>query len=287
DSKGKKIVSRTEQEIYNMLGLDYVEPEMREARGEVELAQTHKLPKLIELKDIRGDLQMHTTNTDGQNSMEEMAEKAMDLGYEYIGLTDHSKSDYQTNGMDDKRFASYFKKIDKANDKFDGGIKILKSGEVRILDDGKLDLSDRTLEQMDYVLCSIHSNFNLSKEDQTKRIISAFESGFVNIFGHPTARLINQREPVQLDLDAVFDSAKENNVIMEIDSLPDRLDLNDENAIRARKHGLKFAIDTDAHQKAHMELMRYGIGTARRAWLTKEDVINTLPIDKLFKTFKR
>jgi len=287
DSKGKKIVSRTEQEIYNMLGLDYVEPEMREARGEVELAQSHKLPKLIEQKDIRGDLQMHTTFSDGQNSIEEMGEKAISMGYEYIGLTDHSKSEYVAGGMDDKKFLSYFKKIDKANDKFNGGIKILKSGEVDILKDGSLDLADKTLEEMDYRLCSIHTSLTMSKEEMTKRVVKAFESGYVDIFAHPTDRLINKREPIPLDLDVVFDAAKRNKVIMEIDSFPDRLDLNDENVIRARKAGLKFAIDTDAHQAKQMDVIRYGIGTARRGWLTKEDVINTLPIDKLFKFFKK
>ncbi|MDE1850608.1 MAG: DNA polymerase/3'-5' exonuclease PolX [Candidatus Micrarchaeota archaeon] len=287
DSKGKKIVSRTEQEIYNMLGLDYVEPEMREARGEVELAQSHKLPKLIELRDIRGDLQMHTTFSDGQNSIEEMGEKAISLGYEYIGLTDHSKSEYVAKGMDNKKFLGYLKKIDKANDKFDGAIKILKSGEVDILKDGSLDLSDRTLEEMDYRLCSIHTNLTMGKEEMTKRVIKAFDSGYVDIFAHPTDRLINKREPIPLDLDVVFDAAKRNKVIMEIDSFPDRLDLNDENVIRARKAGLKFAIDTDAHQAKQMDVMRYGIGTARRGWLTKEDVINTLPIDRLFKMFRK
>ena len=287
DKNGKKIVSLTEQEIYNKLGLDYVEPEMREARGEVELAASHKLPKLIELGDIKGDLQMHTRHTDGQNTIEEMAQKGIELGYEYIGLTDHSKSEFQARGMDEKRFAKYFEEIDKANEKLGGKIKILKSGEVDILKDGSLDLENKTLDQMDYVLCSLHSSFQLGKEEQTRRVIKAFESGYVNIFGHPTARLINQRDPVQLDLDKVFESAKENGVIMEIDSIIDRLDLNDENTIRARKAGLRFAIDSDAHQKANMEFMRYGIGTARRGWLTKEDVVNTLPLSKLEKIFAK
>ncbi|MDE1825296.1 MAG: DNA polymerase/3'-5' exonuclease PolX [Candidatus Micrarchaeota archaeon] len=287
DKNGKKIVSRTEEEIYGKLGLDYIVPEMREARGEVDLAIHHKLPKLIAPTDMKGDLHTHTKFTDGINTIEEMAEKAASLGYEYIGLTDHSKSEYQTGGMDDKKFVNYFAQIDKANDKLDGKIKVLKSGEVDILKDGTLDLSSKTLDKMDYALCSIHSSFNLPKEDQTKRVMRAFESGYVRIFGHPTARLINQREPVQLDLDKVFESAKENNVVMEINSRPERLDLNDENIIRARGYGLKFAIDTDAHQTAHMEMMRYGIGTAQRGWITKGDVINTLAIDKFLKFLNR
>ena len=286
DKNGKKIVSGTEEEIYNKLGLDYVQPEMREARGEVELAVSHKLPKLIEIGDIKGDLQMHSRHTDGQNTIEEMAQKGIELGYEYIGITDHSKSEFQARGMDEKRFSKYFEEIDQANDDLGGKIKILKSGEVDILKDGSLDLNDKILDEMDYVLCSLHSSFQLGKEEQTKRVIKAFESGYVSIFGHPTARLINQRDPVHLDLDKVFESAKQNNVAMEIDSIIDRLDLSDENIIRARKFGLKFAIDTDAHQKSNMEFMRYGIGTARRGWLTKEDVINTHPLDKLLKFFK-
>lgn len=287
DKNGKKIVSRTEQEIYEKLGLQYVPPEMREARGEVELAAANNLPKLIELKDIKGDLQVHSTNTDGQNSIEEMASKAVDLGYEYIGFTDHSKSEFQARGMDEKRFAKYFGEIDSVNKKLGDKIRVLKSGEVDILKDGSLDLDKKTLDEMDYVLCSIHSSFTLSKEEQTKRVIKAFESGYVTIFGHPTARLINKRDPVQLDLDKIFKSAKENDVIMEIDGIPDRLDLNDENILRAKKFDLKFAIDTDAHQVAHLEMMRYGIGTARRGWVTKEETINTLPLDKLLKLFKK
>lgn len=287
DRNGKKIVSRTEEEIYNKLGLDYVPPEMREARGEVDLASSHKLPKLIELKDIRGDLQVHTTNTDGQNSIEEMAEKAISLGYEYIGLTDHSKSEFQAGGMDDKKFLKYFADIDKANEKLNGKIKVLKSGEVSILKDGGFDLENKTLDQMDYVLCSIHSSFTMSKEDQTKRVIKAFETGRVNIFGHPTARLINKRDPIQLDFDKVFESARENNVIVEIDSIIERLDLNDENILRAKKFRLKFAIDSDAHQKSNMEMMRYGIGMAKRGWVTKEEVVNAMPLEKLLKLFNK
>ncbi|MDE1762522.1 MAG: DNA polymerase/3'-5' exonuclease PolX [Candidatus Micrarchaeota archaeon] len=287
DKNGKKIVSKTEAEIYNKLGLDYIEPEMREARGEIELAAAHKLPKLIEVGDIKGDLQMHTRHTDGQDTIEEMAEKGIQIGYDYIGITDHSKSEFQARGMDDKRFIKYFEEIDKANEKLGGRIKVLKSGEVDILKDGSLDLAGKTLEQMDYVLCSLHSSFQLGKEEQTKRVIKAFEDGHVNIFGHPTARLINQRDPVQLDLDRVFESAKENNIVMEIDAITDRLDLNDENILRARKFGLKFVIDTDAHQKANMEFIRYGVGTARRGWLTKGDVLNTLPLTQMLKELKK
>lgn len=287
DKNGKNIASKTEEEVYNRLGLDYIEPEMREARGEIELAMQHKLPKLIEVKDLKGDLHLHTKFSDGYNTIEEMAQKGIELGYEYIGLTDHSKSEFQARGMDDKKFVNYFGKIDDAIEKLESKITILKSGEVDILKDGSLDLSNRTLEMMDYRSCSIHTSLTLSKEEMTKRVVKAFESGYVDVFCHPTDRLINQREPIPLDFDKVCDAAEKNNVVMEIDSFPDRLDLNDENIIRAREYKLKFQIDTDAHRIHHMDFMRYGVGMAKRGWLTKDDVVNTLPIDKLMKYYKR
>jgi DNA polymerase (family 10) len=216
-----------------------------------------------------------------------MAAKAMELGYEYLGLTDHSKSEHVTKGMDDKRFMKYFSDIDKINDKLDGKVRVLKSGEVDILKDGSLDLSKKTMEEMDYRTCAIHTNLNLNIEDMTKRVLKAFESGCVDVFEHPTERIINQRAPIPLDLDRVFESARDNGVAMEIDSHPDRLDLNDENILRARAYKLKFAIDTDAHRDHQMDLIRYGVGTARRGWLTKEDVINTMNLDSLLKFFKK
>lgn len=286
DKNGKNIASKSEEEVYNKIGMDYIEPEMREARGEIELAMQHKLPRLVALEDLKGDLQMHSKHTDGLNTIEEMAEKGRAMGYEYIGMTDHSKSEYVTGGMVDSEFIKYFADIDKVNGKLDGKIRVLKSGEVDILKDGSLDLANKTLEQMDYRMGAIHTNLRMNKEEMTKRVLKAFDSGYIDIFAHPTERIINQREPIPLDLDKVFESAENNHVIMEIDAQPDRLDLNDENVLRARKYGLKFAVDTDAHRDHQMELIRYGVWTARRGWLTKDDVINTMSFEKLLKFFK-
>lgn len=288
DKKNRNVAAgENEEAIYKRLGLDYMEPEMRENRGEIELAQQHKLPKTVGLGDMRGDLHVHSDHTDGGDSLKDIADAAIEMGYDYVGMTDHSKSEYVTGGMDDRRFEKYFAEIDEVNDGLGGKTRLLKSGEVDILKDGTLDLKDKTLEQMDYVLCSVHTNINMGREEMTKRVVKAIETGYINIIGHPTERLINQREPIALDLDRVFEAAHEEGVVMEIDAFPSRLDLNDENSIKARKAGLKFSIDTDAHRIEHMQLMRYGIGVAKRAWLTKSDVINTMSADALLKFFKR
>ena len=277
----------SEDKIYNALGLDCMEPEMRENRGEIDLALKHSLPRLVRLEDIKGDLQMHSEHSDGSDSISGIAQEAIRIGREYIGITDHTQSERIAGGMADREFEKYFDEIDTLNDKLKGRLKILKSGEVDIRKDGSLDLKDKTLDQMDYVLAAIHSNQNMKKDEMTARVVKAISSGYVNILAHPTARLINEREPIALDLDKVFEAAKENKVIMEIDALPQRLDLNDENIFRARAYGLKFAIDTDAHRLSHLQLMRYGIGMAKRGWLTKDDVVNTQNLAGLLKSFKR
>ena len=260
DKKNKNVAAgENEEEVYNKLGMEWMEPEMRENRGEVELALQHKLPKIIQLKDIVGDLHVHSKNSDGGNTMEEMANEAAKLGRKYIGMTDHSKSEYQAGGMDDKKFEKYFEDIDKLNDKLSNKIKILKSGEVDILKDGSLDLKDKMLERMDYVLASVHNSLTMNKEEMTHRVVRALESGHVNILAHPTGRLINQREPIQLDLDKIFDTAEKNRVVMEIDGYPDRSDLNDENSMKAKKYKLRFSVDTDAHRTSHLQFMRYGV----------------------------
>jgi DNA polymerase (family X) len=288
DRNGKNVASgESEDAIYEKLGLERIVPEMRENRGEIELALQHKLPEVVRLEDIIGDLHVHSKMTDGTDTFEELADAAMKLGRKYIGMTDHSKSEYVTGGMGDNEFEKYFTQIDKVNDKLDGRIRLLKSGEVDILKDGGLDLKDRTLEQMDFVLAAVHTSIKLDKEAMTKRVVTALDSGYVDILAHPVDRLINQREQINVDIDDVFEAAKKNNVIMEIDSFPDRLDLNDENSIKARKRGLKFSISTDAHRTSHLQFMRYGIGVAKRAWLTKEDVVNTLKVDDLLKLFKK
>ncbi len=286
DKKGKIVESENEGEIYKILGMGYPVPEMRENRGEIELAMQHKLPVPVSLKDIKGDLHVHSANSDGANTIEEMAEAAIALGYGYIGITDHSKSEYVANGMDETRFKKYVKEIDRVNDKLDGRIRIFKSAETDILRDGSLDFGKAALKDMDYVLASIHTSLNMDKDSMTKRMVKCIESGDVDIIGHPTDRIIHQRDPIPLDLDRVFQAAKDNDVVMEIDGYPERLDLNDENIMKAREYGLKFAIDTDSHRTQHLRLMRFGVGTARRGWLTKDDVINTSGVGKIAKMFR-
>ncbi len=287
DLKGKIIANEDESNIYEKLGMQYPEPEMRENRGEIELAKENKLPKLIRIDDILGDLHIHSKYSDGLNTIEEMAIAAASLGRSYIGMTDHSKSEYVANGMDEKRVLRYFDEIDKINEKLKNKIKILKSAETDILKDGSLDFSDKVLEKMDYVLASIHTNLNMNRQDMTKRILTAINSYKINIIAHPTARLINQRQPIEFDLDKVFQAAKDNNVVLEINSYPERLDLNDENILRAKEFNLLFSINTDSHRTSNLELLRYGIGMAKRGWLIKKDVINTLPYENLIKLFKK
>jgi len=285
DSKDNVIAGASEEEVYAKLGMQYVEPEMREARGEVELALEHKLPELIDASNIKGNLHTHTKFSDGANTLEEMIEKAVGLRYEYIGFSDHSKSERIANGMDDKEFEKYFEYIDNVSSIYN--IKVLKSGEVDILKDGSLDLMEKTLKKMDYVIGAVHTNLNMDKDSMTKRIIKAIESGYVDILAHPTDRLINEREGIQFDFDKVFESAKENNVAMEINAFPNRLDLNDDNIRKAKEYGLMFEIGTDSHRVSHFDFMRYGIGTARRGWVTKKEVINTMSIDHLLEFFKK
>ncbi len=286
DKKNKSVAGRTEEEIYNKLGMDLMPPEMREDRGEIDLAIAQKLPKLIQISDIKGDFHVHTNQSDGDNSISEMADAAKKLGRSYIGISDHSKNERIANGMNDKQFEKHLDALEKFQGMRDD-IRILKSAEIDILKDGSLDLSNKTMDRMDYTLASIHTNLAMTREEMTKRVIKAFESGYVSIWAHPTDRIIGSRSPINVDLDKVFESAKKNNVVMEIDALPDRLDLNDENIIKAKKYGLKFSVDTDSHSTSNFELLRYGIGTARRGWLTKDDVINALSCDQALKFFKK
>lgn len=286
DRKERSVAGDDEREIYSKLGLDYIEPEMREDRGEIELAQEHKIFRLVQLADIRGDLHVHTKYSDGMNSMEEMVREAMRIGREYIGFTDHSRAEYVAKGMDEKKFGKYSDEIDALRKKYRGRIEILKSAETDILKDGSLDFGRKSLDEMDYVLAAVHTHTNMKREEMTKRMIRCIEGNLVDVIAHPTDRLINQRPPIEADWDRIFDAAKDHGVVMEIDSFPDRLDLNDENILKARRYKLRFSIDTDSHRTDHLQLMRYGIGTAKRGWLRKEDVINTLGFGELERLFK-
>jgi len=282
----KKVAGKTEEEMYRQIGLAYIEPEIREDRGEIELARKHQLPRLITLKDIRGDLHCHTNATDGDASIEMMAQKAQELGYQYIAITDHSKHLAMVHGLNEKRLFAQIKLIDKLNSKLKN-IVILKSIEVDILEDGSLDLPTNILKELDFTVCSIHSKFNLNSKKQTERIIRAMDNPFFNILAHPTGRLINQREPYEIDLEKIMESAKERNCILELNAQPERMDIDDIHCKIAKELRLKMAISSDAHSKSQMDYIKFGVYQARRGWLEATDVINTRTVSELKKLFRR
>jgi len=282
---GKVVAGKTEEEIYAKLGLDYIEPELREMTGEIEAAEAHKLPQLIKLADIRGDLQMHTTASDGRNSIEEMGEAAKKLGYEYIALTDHSKAVTVANGMDDKRTLAQIKKIRAAQERVPG-IRLLAGIEVDILKNGSLDLSNEVLAQLDVVVASIHSFMNLEREAMTDRILAAIENPYTQILAHPTGRLLLRRESFDYNMEKILEAAKKNGVAVECNAYPDRLDLNDVHLRMARERGVKVVISTDAHSTTHFCMMKYGVITARRGWLEKKHVLNTLPLSEFLAALR-
>jgi len=282
---GKVIASKTEEDIYAKLKLKYIPPELRENTGEIEASETGKLPHLIELKDIRGDLHMHTVASDGRNTIEEMAAAAKDRGYEYIALTDHSKAVTVANGLDEKRATEQIAKIHAAQKKI-SGIRLLTGMEVDILKDGRLDMDDELLAQLDIVITSVHSYMNLEKAAMTERILAAIENPYTQIIAHPTGRLVLRRDPFDYDMQKIFEAAKRHGVVMECNSHPDRLDLKDVHLRAARDAGVKLIIDTDSHATSHLDLMKYGVGTARRGWVEKKDVINTLPLDAFLSALR-
>ena len=282
----KRIAGEEENDIYSNLGLDYIEPEMRENRGEILLAQKHKLPRLIEQKDIRGDLHIHTTYTDGANSLRDMALAAREKGYEYIAITDHTKHLTIAHGLDEKMVRQQIEEIDRLNEELKD-ITLLKSAEVDILEDGKLDLPDSLLKELDLVVCGVHYKLNLSKKAQTRRILRAIEDPYFSILAHPTGRLIGLREPYQVDMEAVIRACVQRGCILELNAQPDRLDLNDIHSKMAKEAGIPIAISTDAHSIRDLELMEYGIGEARRGWLEKENVINTKSLKELRKLLQQ
>lgn len=288
DKNGKQIAGETEKDLYNALKLQYIPPEMRENLGEIELAQKNQIPKLINYDDLYGDLQIQTNWTDGSSSIEEMVNSAINFGLKYIAITDHTKHLAMTGGLDEKRIQKQWKEIDRLNLKFkDKNFRILKGTECDILIDGSLDLSDKILQKLDIVGVSIHSHFNLSKYDQTKRIIKAITSPNVNILFHPTCRIIQKREGIQADWDEIIKIAKKNNVILEIDAYPDRLDFNDEFIRKCINLGVKMSIDSDAHSPNHFVFLKYGIAQARRGWAKKEDIINAWPLEKMLNFLKK
>jgi DNA polymerase (family 10) len=283
EKSGRLISSSNEETIYAKLGMEWMPPEMREDRGEIKLAQEHRIPDLIQLKDLLGDMHTHTKETDGMNTLEEMAAAAGAAGLAYFATTNHTKSLRVARGMDEKRFEEFFRKVDSLNEKLGGKPAILKGAEVDILKDGSLDLGRAALEKMDCVVAAVHSNFSMSYEEMTARVGKALDTGLVNILAHPTGRVINQREPYKIDLEKVAESAVRNMVALEVNSYPSRLDLNDTNILSLRGYNVMFSVDSDGHNVSHFGFLRYGIGTARRGWLTKEKVINTMPLEKTKK----
>jgi DNA polymerase (family 10) len=280
-----RVAGKTEEEIYKTLKLDWIPPELRENTGEIEAAQNHTLPELITVEDIRGEVHMHTVETDGKCTIEQMAEAARQRGYQYIAITDHSKNLAMANGLDDKRAVEHIARINAANQQIEG-ITIMSGIEVDILADGALDLSDWVLEQMDVVVASVHSAFNQEKSQMTDRLLRAISNPNVCILGHPTGRLQLRRDAYPIDFDALLRTAREKQVAMELNAYPDRLDLNDVHLRMAREHGIKIVINTDAHHTSHFEKIKYGILQARRAWLTAKDVLNTLPETEFRRAIK-
>ncbi len=281
----KPVAGKTEQEIYAKLNLDYIPPELRENLGEIDAAANHTLPKLIALEDLQGDVHMHTVETDGRNTIEEMAEAAKDRGYKYMAITDHSKNLAFANGLDDKRAVAHIQKIREANERI-GGITIFAGIEVDILADGDLDLSDDVLAQIDLVIASVHSVFNQEPAKMTERLLKAIGNPNTSIIGHPTGRLQLRRDAYHFDMDAILAAAAKHKVAMELNSYPDRLDLNDVHLRQAKQRGVKIVINTDSHHTSHLEKIRYGVLQARRAWLTRDDVLNTMPAEKFGRAMK-
>ena len=284
--KGEKhVAGRTEAEIYGKLKLEYIPPELRENTGEIVAAEKHKLPKLIELRDMKGDLQMHTTASDGKNSIEEMAEAARELGHEYIAITDHSKAVTVANGLTEKRMEEHVKRL-RAADKKGLGIRVLVGSEVDILKDGSLDYSDEILEQLDVVVCSIHSYFNLDRVAMTERMLAAIENPYTQIIAHPTGRLLLKRDPIDYDMEKVLEACAKHGVAMECNSYPDRLDLKDVYLRMCKEKGVKVVISTDSHVAANLAFIRYGVTMARRGWLEKKDVINALHLEAFLEALR-
>jgi DNA polymerase (family 10) len=282
---GTTVAAASEQEIYAKLKLDYIPPELRENIGEIDAAEKHILPALIAREDLQGDVHMHTSETDGRNSIEEMADAARRQGYRYIAITDHSKNLAFANGLDDQRALEHIKRI-RAADVSMEGIRIFAGIEVDILGDGTLDLSDEVLAQMDVVIASVHSHFGQSTSEMTDRLVRAIANANTSIIGHPTGRLLLRREAYAFDLDEVLAAAARHKVAMELNSYPDRLDLCDRHLRLAKQHGVKIVINTDSHHTSHLEKIKYGVLQARRAWLTKPDVLNTLPAEEFAKAAK-
>ena len=282
----RRVAGKTEEEIYAKLGLDWMPPELREARGEIALARQHKLPTLVTLQDIRGDLQMHTNATDGQATIDDMAHAARALGYQYIAITDHSKRVTMAHGLDAKRLREQWRGIDERNGA-SRGFTILKSIELDILENGKLDLPDEVLGEADYVVATIHYGTNQTKAELTRRLVGAAEHRWIDAIGHPTGRLLGKREPYPLDFDALCRACAAAGCLLELNGHPERMDLPDTLAAAAQRHGVRFVLSTDSHQPNNLVFMKYAVELARRAGLEPRDILNTRPLEDFRKGLKR
>ncbi|OGF69346.1 DNA polymerase III [Candidatus Giovannonibacteria bacterium RIFCSPHIGHO2_02_FULL_44_11] len=285
----RQIAGKSEEEVYKKLGLSYIEPELRENTGEIEASRAGKLPKLISYGDLKGDLQVQTDWTDGENSIEAMAEAAKKMGLEYIAITDHTKALVMTGGSDEKKLLKQMAAIDKLNSKFkiqNSKFRVLKGAEVNIMKDGSLDINDKTLAKLEVAGAAVHSHFNLTRAEQTRRIVSAMENPNVDIIFHLTGRVINKREPIELDIDEIIMTAKRTGTVLEIDAYPDRSDIREEYIKRCVEAGIKMSIDSDAHSVQHFNFLEYGVSQARRGWAGKTDIINTCSAQEMLKLLK-
>ncbi len=284
-ASGEALAGEEENMVYKKLGLQWIPPELRENSGEVELAAKGRLPNLVDYGNLKGDLQVHSNWTDGSNTIEEMALAAKKMGLRYIVMSDHSKSLGMTGGMDEKMLLKQGKEIDRLNQRIEG-ITILKGVELNIMKDGSLDIEDRVLKDMDVVGAAVHSHFNLDREEMTRRVLKAIENPNVDMIYHPTSRQIQKREPIQLEIEQVFQAAKDTGTILDIDSYPDRLDLRDENIKRAVEIGAKLGISSDSHAKINFHYLELGVGQARRGWARKEDIVNSNNLEEFAKFLK-
>lgn len=283
----KRVAGKTEEEVYKILGLHWIPPEMRENAGEIELGRQGKVPKLVEYGSLKGDLQVHSENSDGTATIEEMARGAKAFGLDYIAITDHTKSLKLAGGLEEQELLEQADKISQLNDRLrEEEFRILSSAEVNIMKDGSLDIPNTVLDKLDIVGAAIHSHFNLPIETQTERLIKAAKNPSVDILFHPTGRLINKRAGYALDIEKVIEAAKDTNTVLEIDAHYDRLDLKDEYVRMAVRNGVKLVIDSDAHHPIHYSFLTFGIAQARRGWAIQSDILNTLPADKLLNALK-
>ena len=283
---GERVAGRTERSVYRSVGLRYVEPELREDRGELEAARAGRLPELLELEDVRGDLHVHTSASDGTDDIEAMARAARALGYEYLAITDHTRAARIAGGLDPRRLRRQLTRIDRLNDRL-RGIRVLRSAEVDILDDGRLDLPAGLMDELDLVVGAVHSGLGKSARKQTERILRAMDDRHLNVLAHPTGRLLGRRRACALDLERVLDGAAERGCAIELNAQPARLDLSDIGCRAAKERGVPISIATDAHSTEQLGLMRVGVGYARRGWLGPRDVLNTLPWRELRKRLRR